>query len=90
MPRPYGTHLYILELADAGLLKVGRSMDVQRRLSELRRGNPWGDIRLIAVFDGAGHCEPWVLRALCKHERRGEWVRCSVAEALAAIGEVFV
>jgi T5orf172 domain len=89
MPRAYGTHLYLLAMG-SDLVKVGRSMDVSRRLGEHKRSNPWGDLRLVAEFPDSGFMEPWVIRALCKHERRGEWVRCSVAEALAAIGEVFV
>ena len=88
MPRPYGTDLYVMQMGD--LVKVGRSMNCQRRLAEHRRSNPWGDIRLVAVFPESGFTEPWVLRALAAHERRSEWVRCSVAEALAAVALVLV
>ena len=84
----YGSDLYLLRMGD--LVKVGRSMDIKRRLSEHRRANPWGDITLIAVFQDSGFCEPWVLKALSQHERRSEWVRCSVPEALEAIGECLV
>ena len=88
MPRPYGTDLYIMQMGD--LVKVGRSMHCQRRLAEHRRSNPWGDIRLVAVFPESGFAEPWVLRALAAHERRSEWVKCSVAEAMAAVALVLV
>ena len=91
MVRPgaqYGKHLYLLKMGD--LVKVGRSMDIQRRFAEHRRNNPWGDITLIAVFQDSGFCEPWVLKALSQHERRSEWVRCSVPEALETIGECLV
>ena len=88
MGRPWGTDLYILAMGE--LVKIGRSMDVPRRLGELQRSSPWGDIRLVASFPGAGCLEAWALRALSAKERRGEWFRCSVAEALAAVGEVFV
>jgi len=91
MVRPgaqYGKHLYLLKMGD--LVKVGRSMDIQRRFAEHRRNNPWGDITLIAVFQDSGFCEPWVLKALSQHERRSEWVRCSVPVALEAIGECLV
>ncbi len=86
--KSYGAHLYILSMDD--FVKVGRSMDVPRRVSEHRRANPWGDIRLVAVFEGAGCLEPLVLRALSRHERRSEWVQCSVSDALTAVGTVFV
>ena len=90
MPRAYGTHLYLLCDGVCGLVKIGRSMDVARRVGELRRGNPWADIRLVATFPEAGCLESWVLRALSGHESRGEWFRCSVAEAMAAIGACLV
>ncbi len=85
--KSYGAHLYILSMGD--LVKVGRSMDVARRVSEHRRANPWGD-RLIGVCEGAGCLEPMVLRALSRHERRSEWVQCSVSDALTAVVAVFV
>jgi hypothetical protein len=88
MPRPWGNDLYLLQMGE--LVKVGRSMDVERRVKELRRSNPWGDIKVIAVFPEAGFAEPWLLRALAAHERRGEWVRCGVPEALDAVGQVLV
>ena len=84
----YGKHLYLLKMGD--LVKVGRSMDIQRRFAEHRRNNPWGEISLVAVFENSGFVESWVLKALSRHERRSEWVRCSVAEALEAIGECLV
>ena len=70
----YGKHLYLLKMGD--LVKVGRSMDIQRRFAEHRRNNPWGEITLVAVFENSGFVE--------------SWVRCSVPEALEAIGECLV
>ena len=78
--------MYLLCDGECGLVKIGRSMDVARRVGELKRGNPWAQIRLVAVFPDQGCVESWVMRALSAHERRGEWFRCSVAEAMAAIG----
>ena len=89
MPRPYGTHLYILSMGE-DLVKIGRSMDVGRRLIEHQHHNPWGDLKLVATFPDAGFCEPWVLRALADFERRGEWVKCSVREALRAVSECLI
>jgi hypothetical protein len=81
----YGKHLYLLKTSE--FVKIGRSMDVRRRLGEHRRGNPWAEITLVAVFENSGFVEPWVLKALSQHERRSEWVRCSVPDALQAIGQ---
>ena len=78
MVRPgstYGKHLYLLRMGD--LVKVGRSMDIQRRLGEHRRNNPWGEISLVATFEDSGFVESWVLKALpgdshvCLHDMRG-------------------
>ena len=62
----YGKHLYLLKTSE--FVKIGRSMDVLRRLGEHRRGNPWAEITLVAVFENSGFVEPWVLKALSQHE----------------------
>ena len=86
--RAYGTHLYVIVAGD--LVKIGRSMNVERRLKEHCHSNPFAEIRLVGVFQDAGFMESWVLRALGAHERRGEWVRCTIAEAMAAVGACLV
>ena len=93
MVRPgceYGKHLYLLAMGE--LVKVGRSMDVKRRLSEHRNANPFGDIKLVCVFEDQGFVDNSVLSALlfAGHERRSEWVHCTVQEALEAIGQCLV
>ena len=93
MVRPgctYGKHLYLLAMGE--LVKVGRSFDVKRRLGEHRNANPFGDIRLVCTFEDQGFIESSVLKALlfAGHERRSEWVHCTVPEALEAIGACLV
>ena len=90
MPRAYGTHLYLLTDGECGLCKIRRSLDVARRVCELKRGNPWANIRLVATFPDAGFVESWVMRALSGHERRGECFRCGIPEAMSAIGACLV
>ena len=86
----YGKHLYVLSMGE--LVKIGRSFDVKRRVSEHRNANPFGDIRLICTFEDQGFIEGAVLKALlfAGHERRSEWVHCTVQEALEAIGVCLV
>ena len=86
----YGKHLYVLSMGE--LVKIGRSFDVKRRLGEHRNANPFGDIRLICTFEDQGFIESSVLKALlfAGHERRSEWVHCTVQEALEAIGVCLV
>ena len=86
--RAWGAHLYLLEME--GLCKIGRSQDVERRLGEHRRAQPWSTIRLVATFEGSGFVESTVLRALHGFERRGEWVRCTPKDALSAIADCLV
>ena len=86
--RAYGTHLYLIDAGE--VCKVGRSADVPRRFAEVCRGTPFSNARLVATFPDAGFCEPWVMRALAGYERRGEWFRCTIADALAAVGAVLV
>jgi len=86
----YGKHLYVLSMGE--LVKIGRSFDVKRRLTEHRNANPFGDIKLICTFEDLGFIEGAVLKALlfAGHERRSEWVHCTVPEALEAIGACLV
>jgi len=86
----YGKHLYVLSMGE--LVKIGRSFDVKRRVSEHRNANPFGDIRLVCTFEDVGFLEGAVLKALlfAGHERRSEWVHCTVPEALEAIGACLV
>ena len=86
----YGKHLYVLSMGE--LVKIGRSFDVKRRVSEHRNANPFGDIRLICTFEDQGFIEGAVLKALlfAGHERRSEWVHCTVQDALEAIGACLV
>ena len=87
--RPYGQDLYVMRSGE--LCKIGRSMDAARRLNELQRSNPWGDIELIGIFPDKGWLEPFVLRHLTgQHPVRGEWVHCTVGEALTAVGALTV
>ena len=90
--RAYGTHLYVIAAGQTAgdLCKIGRSMNVERRLKEIQHSSPWNDCRLVAVFQDNGFLEPCVLRALGAHERRGEWFRCTIGDAMAAVSACLV
>ena len=84
-------HLYVMSRSDApGALKIGRSDDPERRAHELQRGH-FFTMKVLAWVEQAGCHEHSVHAALryCRIEGPGvEWFRCSLGEALVAIGRV--
>ena len=70
-----------------GLLKIGRSKDVERRRCELQRSQPFR-IVTVASFPGAGHLEANVHLALRAHLVEGpgrEWFRIAASDAIHSI-----
>ena len=84
-------HLYLMSRSDApGALKVGRSDDPTRRAHELQSGH-FFTMTVLARIDHAGQHERAVHAALQDRRIPGpgvEWFRCSLGEALVAIGRV--
>lgn len=65
--------LYFIGAEGLEFIKVGRSKNPQGRLRQLRTGSPY-KLSLVAVYEGAGELEPFVLRLLrCQGETQGEW-----------------
>ena len=83
MPRPYGTHLYVISAP--GWTKVGRSKHCQKRLAEIQSHFPWLSLELVGEWPAQGHQESAVHRALSAYERKAEWFRCAPEDALAAV-----
>lgn len=69
-----GTHLYILQSAHTGAIKVGRSNDVEQRIAELQTGNPYR-IKSILIATNRGNEERRVHEAMVRGRIRpdGEW-----------------
>jgi hypothetical protein len=70
-----------------GLVKIGRSKDVERRRSELQRSQPFR-IVTVASFPGSGHLEAKVHLALHAHLVDGpgrEWFSIAASDAIHAI-----
>ena len=86
----WGEHLYVIAAAEAGLVKVGRSWDPERRCRDIGHACPWLDVDLVAVFHEAGNLEAACFRALeARMPRAGrEWFRGPVEEAISCINEV--
>ena len=70
-----GQDLYIIQMAQTGDFKVGRTSDIQRRISELQTGCPHR-LRVLLHAPGLGHQERRVHAALYGYGSRngyGEW-----------------
>lgn len=74
MKRP--CNLYVLELTEPPLCKVGISTNVPNRLAAIRRSIPCGNVRLVAKFDisNAKEIEQSVLRYFRHAVVKGEWL----------------
>lgn len=66
-----GEHLYVLQMGRTGAIKVGRSGDPQRRLSEIQTGAPY-EVRLLVVVENQGERERRIHRDLRRFRLRGQ------------------
>jgi hypothetical protein len=70
-----------------GILKIGRSCDVERRRLSMQQSHPF-HLVTVATFPGAGHLEPRVhatLSALLVAGPGREWFNVSPSDAIHAI-----
>ena len=71
-----GAHLYVIQSHTTGAFKVGRSSDVQARLSQLQVGSPF-DLRIVLILENQGHREREIHKRLEGYESQsgtgGEW-----------------
>lgn len=70
-----GAHLYFIQSAVTGAIKIGRSKHPKKRLRQLQTGSPH-KLRILLVIEHNGHREK-ILHQRLKHHRirygRGEW-----------------
>lgn len=79
------SHLYVMQV-ERGQIKIGRSIDVEKRRRALETGSG-RKVFLIATLEGRGHEECAVHQALARFRNIGEWFSGS-KEAKAAIQRV--
>lgn len=73
--KKWHVHLYIIQSSHRGVIKIGRSYDPEKRLSELQVGSPF-HLRLIGIVQNAGDREKEIHAILVKHrvrQKNGEW-----------------
>ena len=85
---PYAQDLYIFSNSLLpGILKIGRSKDVERRRAEMQRSQPF-HINMVATFPGKGHSEASIHATFQANLVDGpgrEWFRVSESDAIHAI-----
>jgi hypothetical protein len=85
---PHAPDLYIFSNSLLpGILKIGRSKDVERRRAEMQRSQPF-HINTVATFPGKGHLEGIIhatLQASLVDGPGREWFRVSESDAIHAI-----
>jgi hypothetical protein len=86
----WGEHLYVMAAQEAGLVKVGRSWDPERRCRDIGHACPWLRVELVAVFHEAGNLEGACHRAIQEEMNRTgrEWFRGTATEAIRCINDV--
>ena len=85
---PHAPDLYIFSNSLLpGILKIGRSKDVERRRAEMQRSQPF-HINTVATFPGKGHLEGIIhttLQASLVDGPGREWFRVSESDAIHTI-----
>lgn len=65
-------YLYIIQSDVTGQIKIGRSIDPDRRLKQLQTANA-NKLKLIAKFEGLGWREKLLHENLSDWRKKGEW-----------------
>lgn len=64
--------LYVIQSDNTGMIKIGRSINPEKRLKQLQTGNP-NRLKLIASFKGLGWREKLLHERLKNWSAEGEW-----------------
>ena len=67
-------YLYIIQSDLTGMIKIGRSINPQKRLKQLQTGNP-NKLKLIALFENQGWKEKILHERLSTFRLEGEWFK---------------
>lgn len=90
MTKPDTQALYVMQ-NEFGLIKIGRSLDPERRRKAIQNGERCG-VTLVAVFQGEGHREEGIHIGLDAYAIEGEWfegtstARAAIVDAIPALG----
>jgi hypothetical protein len=65
-------HLYFIECSVTGLVKIGKTISVRKRLSQIQNGSPT-EMKVYAVIRNKGHLEKEIHQRFKNLNHRGEW-----------------
>lgn len=70
----WGRDLYIIQQKITGAVKIGRTSNIERRLTELQVGSPY-EIRCVLLLPNQGKLEKILHKRMQNHQLRiaGEW-----------------
>jgi len=74
IPAPSGTWVYFILAAHIGMVKIGLSANVEKRLGQLQTSHPY-DLEIAATMPGGEFHEKAMHYIFSGHHERGEWFR---------------
>jgi len=75
-------NVYVIQACQGGPVKIGRSVDVDRRLTEVQPGHPF-ELRVARLFEGVDPAfESWLHTRFADYRLHGEWFEEEVLTAI--------
>jgi putative transposon-encoded protein len=78
------TNVYVIQACQGGPAKIGHSVDVDRRLTEIQPGHPF-ELQVARLFEGVDPAfESWLHTRFADYRLHGEWFDETVIELIDA------
>ena len=84
----WGEDLYIIWCPEAGVVKIGRSCNCERRFKQISLSCPFLHMELAATFPSSGWAEAACHRALHDKSCGREWFRTPREEAVNLVNSI--
>jgi hypothetical protein len=84
----WGQDLYVIWLPEAGIVKIGRSCNCERRFRQIKNHMPFLHVELTAIFPGSGWIESACHRAFDARRCGKEWFRVDREEAVQTVNGI--
>ena len=80
--------MYVIWLPEAGIVKIGRSCNCERRFRQIKNHMPFLNVELTAIFPGSGWVESACHRAFDARRCGKEWFRVDREEAVQTVNGI--